>query len=37
MIELEHIHNKVIFDALNESLDYYRPYGVNGLPLPWSQ
>lgn len=26
MKELEHIHNKAIFDACNEALNYYRPY-----------
>ena len=26
--ELEHVHNKLIFDALNEALDYSRPYGL---------
>lgn len=25
-----HIHNKAIFDALNEILDKHRPYGVWG-------
>jgi hypothetical protein len=33
--ELERIHNKAIFDAFNESLDYYRPFGIKGRPLPW--
>ena len=33
--ELERIHNKAIFDAFNEALDYYRPYGIKGRPLPW--
>ncbi|CAD8190775.1 unnamed protein product [Paramecium octaurelia] len=35
LLELEHIHNKVLYDALNEALDYYRPFGLNGYPLPW--
>jgi hypothetical protein len=35
--EWENIHNKVIFDAINEALDGYRPYGLKGLPLPWSK
>lgn len=35
LLELEHIHNKVIFDALNEALDFFRPYGLNGYPYPW--
>jgi len=33
--ELEHIHNKMIFDCVNELLDSYRPYGLNGQPFPW--
>ena len=37
MAEWENIHNKVIFDCLNEMLDSYRPYGLKGPPLPWSQ
>ncbi len=28
LLELEHIHNKVIFDALNEALDEFRPFGL---------
>ena len=35
--EWENIHNKVIFDAINESLDGLRPYGLKGPPLPWSK
>ncbi|CAD8053083.1 unnamed protein product [Paramecium primaurelia] len=35
LLELEHIHNKAIFDALNESLDYHRPYGMAGQPYSW--
>lgn len=31
-----HIHNKAIFDALNESLMKFRPYGIQGEPMPWS-
>ncbi|CAG9320622.1 unnamed protein product [Blepharisma stoltei] len=34
--ECEHIHNKMIFDATNEALQKYRPYGLKGVPLPWS-
>lgn len=33
--ELDRIHNKAIFDAFNEALDYYRPFGIKGRPLPW--
>lgn len=35
LLELEHIHNKVLYDAMNEALDYSRPFGLNGYPLPW--
>ena len=34
--EWENIHNKVIFDAINEALDNFRPYGLKGPPMPWS-
>ena len=36
MAEWENIHNKVVFDCLNEIFDNYRPYGLKGPPLPWS-
>jgi hypothetical protein len=36
MAEWENIHNKVIFDCVNEILDNYRPYGLKGPPLTWS-
>ena len=36
IIEAEHIHNKMIFDAANEALQKYRPYGLQGIPMPWS-
>lgn len=29
-------HNKLVFDAVNEALQKYRPYGLKGAPLPWS-
>jgi len=35
--EMENIHNKAIFDAVNEALDGFRPYGLKGPPLPWSK
>ena len=35
--EAEHIHNKVIFDAVNEALNNRRPYGAKGEPMPWSK
>lgn len=34
--ESDHIHNKAIFDAVNEALNLFRPYGPNGEPMPWS-
>jgi hypothetical protein len=34
--ESEHIHNKAYFDAVNESLSKFRPYGILGEPCPWS-
>ncbi len=37
LTEWSNIHNKCIFDAINDSLDYYRPYGLKGPPLPWSK
>lgn len=36
IIEAEHIHNKMIFDSTNEVLQKYRPYGMQGVPMPWS-
>jgi len=30
-------HNRLLFDAANELLQCYRPYGVKGTPLPWSK
>ena len=34
--ESDHIHNKAIFDAVNEALNMVRPYGQFGEPMPWS-
>ena len=34
--ESDHIHNKAIFDAVNEALNSVRPYGQLGEPMPWS-
>ena len=34
--EAVHILNKCIFDAMNESLSKFRPYGMVGEPVPWS-
>lgn len=36
LAEWENIHNKVIFDAINDELDEFRPYGLKGPPAPWS-
>jgi hypothetical protein len=36
MQESVHIHNKSVFDSLNESLLKFRPYGIQGEPMPWS-
>ena len=33
--ELEHIHNKMLFDSFNEALDSFRPYGLKGSPFNW--
>ena len=34
--EAIHILNKSIFDSMNESLTKFRPYGITGQPVPWS-
>lgn len=35
--ECEHIHNKALFDSINESLLQFKPYGRDGEPMPWSR
>lgn len=35
--ECEHIHNKVLFDCINDSLLQFKPFGKDGEPLPWSR
>ena len=25
----------MLFDSLNEALENERPYGINGVPMPW--
>ena len=35
-IEFEQIHRKMVFDCINESINKYRPYGEEGVPMPWS-
>jgi hypothetical protein len=37
LAECEHIHNKVLFDCINDSLLQFKPYGKDGSPLPWSR
>ena len=32
-LEMEHIHNKLLFDCLNEALDSFRIFGLKGQPL----
>jgi hypothetical protein len=34
--EADHIHNKAIFDCVNEAMNQARPYGIVGEPMPWS-
>ena len=34
--EADHIHNKAIFDCVNEAMNLSRPYGIAGEPMPWS-
>jgi hypothetical protein len=36
-LESQHIHNKLIFDSMNDVLDLFRPYGLNGQPYPWKE
>jgi hypothetical protein len=34
--EADHIHNKAIFDCVNEAMNLCRPYSAQGEPMPWS-
>lgn len=34
--ELEHIHNKMLFDAFNEAMDHQRPFNLKGKLPPLS-
>ena len=36
-MEAQHIHNKLIFDAFNDALDYFRPYSLNHEPFHWKK
>jgi hypothetical protein len=33
--EMQHIHNKMLFDSFNEALDTLRPFNLKGSPFPW--
>lgn len=35
--ECQHIHNKVLFDCINDSLQQFRPHGKEGKPMVWSR
>jgi hypothetical protein len=37
LAECEHIHNKTLFDCINDSLLQFKPYAKDGEPLPWSR
>ena len=37
LAECEHIHNKVLFDCINDSLVQFKPYGKETIPMPWSK
>lgn len=32
---MESFHNQLIFEAFNEALNLFRPFGKSGTPLPW--
>jgi hypothetical protein len=36
LAECQYIHNKVLFDSINDSLQQFRPYGKDGPPNSWS-
>ena len=35
--EADHIHNKAIFDCVNEAMNMERPYHLEGEPMIWSK
>ena len=37
LAECQHIHNKVLFDTINDCLQQFRPFGKDGAPLAWSR
>lgn len=36
-LESLHIKSKMVFDSINESLIQFRPYGKEGIPMPWTK
>lgn len=37
LAECQHIHNKVLFDCINDCLQQFRPHGKDGAPMVWSR
>lgn len=37
LAECQYIHNKVLFDCINDSLQQFRPFGRDGQPNLWSR
>lgn len=35
LLDMESYHYRGIFNAFSEALDYYRPFGMLGVPYPW--
>jgi len=33
--DIQHLHNKLLFDTMNEALEYFRPFDYRGRPLAW--
>ena len=36
LLDSHQIHDKLVFDAVNEALAGWRNYGIKGEPMPWS-
>ncbi len=34
-LEFQIIHNKLIFDSLNQAFEAHRPFKKVGIPMPW--
>ena len=34
-IEISTIYKRLLFEAMNEALEYFRPYDLRGKPMPW--